>query len=595
MIEDTLLGLAGIIILGVGATWLAWRLRLPSILLLLLAGFIIGPATGLLEPAEIFGDLLMPIVSLSVAVILFEGGLNLSIEQLKKTGSSVRNLITIGVIVTWAVTTTAAYFLFDLDFKLAVLLGAVLVVTGPTVIIPLLRPLRPSGKVGTILKWEGIVIDPIGAILAVLVFEVILASGPQEAAGLVVTDLLVTVFLGGIIGFLGARLLVQLFKSYLIPDFLHNAVTLAAAIAVFTLSNLAQTDSGLLAVTVMGIALANQKTVSVKHIIEFKENLRVLLIAALFILLAANLNTDSLSALSVGSIIAFLAVLILIARPLSVFLSTIKSGLNTKERIFLAGIAPRGIVAAAVASVFALRLAEAGYPQAELLVPITFMVITVTVAVYGLTSSPLARFLKIAEPNPQGFIIVGGHLLGRKLAEALKNENYSVQLVDTNWANVSTARMAGIPTLYANILSEYALDELELGGKGRLLALTTDDEFNTLALMQFVNILGRAEVYQLSAGSQEEGGKDTVAKHLRGRILFSQEATYARLASSIAKEATIKTTGLTEEFNYQAFQEEYGKKAIPLFLIDSGHKLTVFTAGSQLEPKPGQKLVSLIG
>jgi NhaP-type Na+/H+ or K+/H+ antiporter len=595
MIEDILLGLAGIIILGIGATWLAWRLHLPSILLLLLAGFIIGPVTDLLEPSEIFGDLLMPIVSLSVAIILFEGGLNLSIEQLRKTGSVVRNLITIGVTVTWAITTAAAYLLFDLDFKLALLLGAVLVVTGPTVIIPLLRHLRPSGKVGTILKWEGIVIDPIGAILAVLVFEATLASGPQEAAGLVVSDLLITVILGGTIGFLGARLLVQLFKNYQVPDFLHNTVTLAIAIAVFTLSNLAQTDSGLLAVTVMGIALANQKTVSVKHIVEFKENLRVLLIAALFILLAANLNMDSLSALSIGSSIAFLVVLLFVARPLSVFLSTIKSGLGARERAFLAGIAPRGIVAAAVSSVFALRLAEAGYPQAELLVPITFMVIAVTVAVYGLTASPLARRLKIAEPNPQGFIIVGGHSLGRQLGDVLIKEGYSVQLVDSNWANVSAARMAGIPTLYANVLSEYALDELELGGKGRLLALTTDNEFNTLVVTQFVNIFGRAEVYQLSAGSQKEEGKGAVAKHLRGRIISGSEVTYARLASRIARGALVKTTSLTEEFGYQAFNEKYGEEAIPLFLINSDGRLTVFTPDSQLEPKPGQKLVSLIG
>jgi hypothetical protein len=223
------------------------------------------------------------------------------------------------------------------------------------------------------------------------------------------------------------------------------------------------------------------------------------------------------------------------------------------------------------------------------------MVIAVTVAVYGLTASPLARHLKISEPNPPGFIIVGSHSLGRQMGDALIKEGFSVQLVDTNWANVSAARMAGIPTLYANVLSEYALDELELGGKGRLLALTTDDEFNTLAVMQFVNIFGRAEVYQLSAGSREEEGKDVVAKHLRGRILFGSEATYTRLASRIARGAIIKTTGLTEEFGYQAFQDEYGDKAVPLFLINADGKLTVFTSDSRLELKPGQKLVSLIG
>jgi NhaP-type Na+/H+ or K+/H+ antiporter len=593
MAENILLGLSCIIVLGIAASWLAWRLRLPSILLLLIFGFVAGPATGFLCPDELFGDLLLPVVSLSVAVILFEGGLNLSIAELKKTGGVVLKLITIGVLVTWLIGLGAAYFILDLDLELAVLLGAILVVTGPTVIMPLLRHLRPAGQVGTILKWEGIVIDPIGAILAVLVFQVIAAIGLQEAATLVVLSLVKTLILGGIIGAVGAIILVQMLKRYWIPDFLHSVVSLAVVIAAFTASNYIQTDSGLLAVTVMGIVLANQKTVNVRHIIEFKENLRVILISALFILLAARLQISDLAKVGIGSI-ALLAVLMLVARPASVALSTLGSKLKLRERLFLSWLAPRGIVAAAVASVFAIRLDEAGYTQGELLVPLTFIVIAGTVTIYGLSASPLARWLKVAEPDPQGVLIVGGHTWARSIASTLQKEDYKVLVVDANWANISAARMAGLPTFYGNILSQYALDEIELGGIGRLLALTSDYEFNSLATLHLTNALGRSGVYQLPAEGEEKGGKKAVSQHLRGRLLFSSSATYDHLTKKFVSGAAIKITELTTEFDYDAFQAYYGDKAIPLFLIDQNGKLAIFTVENPPKPKPGQKLISLI-
>lgn len=594
MAQNLLLGLTSIIVLGVGASWLAWRLRLPSILLLLIFGFVAGPVTGFLNPDELFGDLLLPVVSLSVAIILFEGGLNLRLAELRKTGGVVRNLITIGVLVTWLIGAVAAYFILGLDFELAVLLGAILVVTGPTVILPLLRYLRPRGQVGSILKWEGIVIDPIGVILAVLVFEVIVAGGFQEAAGLVVISLLKTVLLGSAIGALGAIIVMLLMRRYWIPDFLHSVVTLMLVVAAFTASNLIQADSGLLAVTVMGIVLANQKLVSIRHIIEFKENLRVLLIASLFILLAAQLQMSDLAHISLGSLVVFLGIMLLIARPLSVALSTLGSELSLRERLFMSWLAPRGIVAAAVASVFALRLVEAGYSQADVLVPLTFAVIVATVAIYGLSASPLARRLKIAEPNPQGVLIIGGHTWARAIANALQGEGYKVLVVDANWANISAARMAGMPTFYANILSQYALDEIELGSMGHLMALTSDDEFNSLAVLQLANIFGKSTVYQLPSESEGEGHKRKVSRHLRGRLLFGPSITYTYLTARFAAGAVIKTTSLTEEFDYDAFQAHYRETAIPLFLIDQNDNLIIFTADNPPKPKLGQRLISLI-
>jgi NhaP-type Na+/H+ or K+/H+ antiporter len=594
--DKVLIGLASIIILGIGAQWLAWRLRLPSILLLLVFGFIAGPVTTLLKPDELFGDLLLPIVSLSVAIILFEGSLNLRLAELRRVGGTVRNLITLGILITWLIGAGAAYLLLDLDLSLSILIGAILVVTGPTVILPLLRYLRPSGQVGLILKWEGITIDPIGAILAVLVFGGIIAStgGPQEAATSVITNLLLTVLVSGVFGAAGAIVIVLFLRSYRIPDFLHSAVTLAVVIGIFTASNLVQTDSGLLAATIMGLALSNQNVVSIRHIMEFKENLRVLLISSLFILLAARLEMNSLTQIiSIGSL-GFLLALMLVARPLSVLVSTVRSKVNWSERIFLSLMAPRGIVAAAVASVFALRLADAGYPQAEQLIPLTFMVIVVTVAIYGMAAAPLAQWLKIAQPNPQGVLIIGGHNWAKDLGLALKNEGFKVLVADDNWSHIKVARMAGLDTFYASMLSQYARDEIELGGIGRLVALTSDDEFNSLAILQFANIFGRANVYQLPSESEDKGHKEATSDHLRGRLLFDSGITYSYLSKRFSAGAVIKTTNLTEDFDFDSFKTHYGEAAVPLFLVDQNGNLSVFTTDNPPKPQSGQKLISLI-
>ena len=593
MSEYLVIGFASIIVLGIGAEWLAWRLRLPSILLLLIFGIIAGPVTGFLNPDALFGDLLLPIVSIAVAVILFEGGLNLRISELRQVGSVVRNLITVGVLVTWLVGAVAAYFLLNLDLALALLLGAILVVSGPTVIMPLLRHLRPSGQVGSILKWEGIVIDPIGAILALLVFEAILAGGFHEAITVTVLVLLKTVLIGGGIGMLGAFIMVVLLRRFWIPDFLHGVASLALVIGAFAVSNLLQTDSGFLTVMVMGIAIANQRTVSVRHIVKFKENLRILLISGLFILLAASLEIGDLAYIGIGSL-AFLGVLMLIARPASVALSTLRSKLSWRERLFLSWMAPRGIVAASVSAIFALRLVEVGYPQAELLVPITFVVIISTVTIYSLSASPLARRLHVAQPNPQGVLIVGAHSWAQAIANALQSEDYRVLVVDDNWANISAARMSSLPTFYANVLSQYALDEIELGGIGRLLALTSDDEFNSLAALQFTDVFGRSEVYQLPPESEEKSSRETVSRHLQGRLLFGSAITYRYLTSRFATGAAVKTTKLTQEFDYDAFQALYGETAIPLFLISQTGKLTVFTRDNPPSPRPGQTLISMV-
>ena len=291
--EKTLFEIAVIIAGGIAAQWLAWRLHMPSILILLLFGFALGPVTGLLEPNTLLGDLLFPIVSISVAIILFEGGLSLNTKELHEAGRVIRNLVTIGLLVTWGAITFAAHFVLDYPVSLALLLGAILVVTGPTVILPILRHVRPKGRISSILKWEGMLNDPIGAVLAVLVFEAILATSVASATAAVLSIVLKTIVIAVIVGTASAVLLVLFFRRNWVPDFLHNSFTLAIVIAAFVCSNYFQHESGLLTVTLFGAILANQRYVAVKHIIEFKENLRVLLISSLFIILAARLRAPA--------------------------------------------------------------------------------------------------------------------------------------------------------------------------------------------------------------------------------------------------------------------------------------------------------------
>ncbi len=594
MLEHSLVGLGAIVALGVSAQWLAWKLHLPSILLLLLAGIIAGPVAGLLDPDALFGPLLQPVVALSVAVILFEGGLGLSLADLREIGSTLRNLVTIGVLVTWALSTAGAYLILGLDLQLAVLLGAILVVTGPTVIIPLLRHVRPVGQVGSLAKWEGILNDPIGAILAVLVFEAILAGGLSGSARWAAEGFFESIGAGCVVGLVGAGLIILALKKYWIPDFLQNAVSLMMVVSVFVVSNSLKRESGLLAATVMGIALANQKWHPVKHIVEFKENLRVLLISSLFVLLAARLTVEDLEQIGPRHVL-FLVLLIVLVRPAAVWLSTMGSDTSREQRLFLMWMAPRGIVAAAVASIFAAELVGTGYAQAEALVPITFLVIIGTSAIYGSSAFWVARKLNLAEPSPQGALIVGAHRWARELAKALQEADLRVALVDSNWAHVSAARMEKLPAYYGAILSEGILDEVELYGIGHLLALTSNDEANSLSALHFSDLFGRNKVFQLApAGQAQAKRRLTLPQYLSGRILFGNEISYSFLEAKHHERWVTKTTHLTEKFGYEQFQQLYGGTALPLFLVTRAGVLRVFTAEGPPKPKPGDWLIALI-
>jgi len=594
MSEEILVGLASIIILGILAQWLAWKLHLPAILLLLLFGFAAGPWTGVLHPDEVFGDLLFPLVSISVAIILFEGGLSLKIAELRKVGHVVRSLTTIGILITWVLAALGAHLIAHIELVPAILLGAILVVTGPTVIIPLLRQVRPKGDAGSIIKWEGIVNDPIGALLAVLVFEVILAGRAGAGTWAVVSGAIKALVSAGIFGLAGAVAIVILLRRFLIPDFLQNSVALMMVVTAYVAANTLQPEAGLMAVTIMGNAMANQLYASIKHIYEFKESLQVILISSLFIILAARIPVQQVM-LSEYAGWLFVIYLIILVRPAMVFLSTIGFRLDLRERIFLAWMAPRGIVAAAVVSVFAIRLAERGFLHSDLLVSVTFQVIIGTVAIYGLTAPYLARLLNVASADPQGAIIAGAHPWAQDLAEILGKEGFRVILVDTNWENIAQARQRGLSAHFANVLSENLWNDISIEGIGKLLAITSNDEVNSLAALHFADLFGKSSVFQLPPhpGSQSElRGK--MPRHLRGRYLFGAEAYHDYLTERFQAGAVIKRNAITEEFRLEEIKARYRPSALPLFIIREGGRLQVCTSDEKPILKPGNILISLI-
>jgi len=591
MNETIVLSLAGIGMTALACQWFAWWVKLPAILFLLLSGIVLGPVTGLLNPDTLFGNLLFPIVSLSVAVVLFEGSLTLKFSEIKGLESVVQRMLSIGVLTTWAITTIAAYSLLGISFQLALLFGALTVVTGPTVIVPMLRTVRPTAHLSNILRWEGIVIDPIGALLAVLVFEFIISGSGGAAFGhTVVTfggQVLTGLAFGAAAGFAWGVVL----RRHWLPEFLHNVATLMMVFGVFALSNHLQAESGLLTVTVMGIWLANMKGVDVKNILDFKETLSLVLISGLFIILAARIDFAQVTQLG-WSALGVLLVMQFVARPVKVLVSTWSSSLNWRERALLAWIAPRGIVAAAVAALFSLQLQQQGFAQAALLVPMTFIVILGTVALQSSTARLLAVWLGVAEPDPTGFLIVGANPLARAIARALQKHGFRVQLADPSWNNVRAAIMDNLPTFFGNVVSEHADRRLDLVGIGQLLALSGTQEENALAAARYRAEFGVANIYSLQIASEKEGDTKT-GKPRIGQSAFGEEVSFKKLSSMLGEGAEIRSTRLSDEFGFDEYYKKYFR-AVPLFAITPRGKLIVYAPDREINPAAGWTIISLV-
>jgi NhaP-type Na+/H+ or K+/H+ antiporter len=586
---DTALLLSGVLALGMGAQWLAWYLKQPSILFLLLIGILIGPVLGYFQPDEVLGNLLFPFISLGVAIILFEGSLTLEFHEIKQHGRMVQNLVSIGVVITIAVISLTAYLLFDMDPKVALLFGALVCVTGPTVIAPLLRSVSPKKNISNILKWEGIIIDPIGAIAVVLVYEYIISGGHSNSLLLFGQ----IVLLAGVLGMAGAAMLAFLIKRYWIPEYLRNVFTLAYVLLLFSLSNHIEHESGLLTVTVLGVALANWKGFPRDHILEFNESLTVLLISMLFIVLAARMDLASLAAVGMSGVILLL-VAMFVARPLAVWASAVGTNLKTNEKLMISWVGPRGIVAAAISSLFAIRLQDQDLQGVELLVPLVFVIIIGTVLIQGLGAKMVGTLLKVREPANNGVLIVGANPVARMIANVIKGQGYEVVVADASYTNIAKARMEGLRTYYGNPVSDHAERHMDLIGIGHLFAMSTDRELNTLSEVYFRHEFGERNVYRLlQADEKARPERQRNQQSMASKWLFGADVTYGQLASMVSKKARVKVTNLTETYGYQQFLQD-NKSAVPLFAIDKNGTMKVVNSLFMLSAQSGFKVVALV-
>lgn len=582
--------LTALLVVGFLAQWLAWRLRLPAILFLLLIGIVLGPATGLFNPDKMLGDFLFPVVSLAVALILFEGSLTLRFSELRVVGRAVRGLVSYGAVFALLLLAAAAHWIAGVRWEIAFLFGALTCVTGPTVITPMLRTLRPTSRIASALRWEGIVLDPLGALFAVLVFEAIVSH--QQGHSIAV--FLATIGIGAGIGLAVAAALGFLLYRQMIPEYLQTYGTLIAVLGAFTLSNRLAHESGLLAVTIMGIALGNVRRIHIDDIMDFKEHLSTLLVSMLFVVLAARLPWPLPPGMLMAGILVFVVAQFVI-RPLSVMVATVGSRMTWRERALVGFVSPRGIVAAAVSSLFALRLGELGVDGADALVPLVFILIIATVVLQSATARPLAHWLKVAAPDPNGVLIYGSDKAARGVGKALAEQKFQVLMVDDDWAGISAARMAGLQTFYGNPTSQHAALYLDLAGIGRLLAMSPRREMNSLACMHYREEFGRERVYRLRVLAPEESdNRAAFAGTLRAKALFGNDMTHSRFNDLLNDGWRIKSNALTDSFDWSAFVAQHGADTVLLFGVESNGRLRVANNRRKTEPRNGWTVIALV-
>lgn len=577
-----------LLVLGFVCQWLAWRVMLPAILFLLLSGIVLGPVTGLLDPDALLGDLLFPFVSLGVAIILFEGSLTLRFAEIRGLAPTVLKLVSIGALITTGGLAFAAHHLAGLAWPLALLFGALCSVTGPTVVVPMLRSVRPNERISNVLRWEGIIIDPIGALLAVLVFEAVTLGHGDDGLRMLAW----AVAKGAGIGLTAAFALAYPLRRHMIPEYLQNYATLALVLLTFSVSNAWSEESGLLAVTVMGMAMANMRGLHIEDILDFKEHLSTLLISMLFILLAARLEWFGATLLFAG--LGILAFAMLVLRPIGVLVSTLGSEVTWRERVLLGWIAPRGIVAAAVSALFALKLETLGFEGADTLVALTFLLIIGTVVLQSATARPLAQWLGVADPESRGVLIVGTSKLAIAVAQALAKQGFPPLLVDEDWHGIREARMAGLRTFLGNPVSEHADRRLDMVGIGWLLGLSERNESNTLACVRYRPEFGKQHTMRLRIYAPGESPKLAHSPTVQAAALFGAAVTHAEISAHLDAGWEIKATGLTDAFSWDTYNRQFERAPLLLFGVDERGRLQFETADLPLQPKAGWVVTCLM-
>ncbi len=529
--------------------WLGWKFKTPAIVFLLTGGFLAGPVLGLVHPEALLGDLLNPIVSLAVGIILFEGALNLDFKEIKEARFAIKRVIVVGAPVAWVLTTAALYYVAGLSFPVSITFGALLIVTGPTVIMPLLKNAHLKERPASILKWEGIINDPIGAVLAILCYEYykIQSTGEHAMSGFF-TGTILSIVLITFFGVLISYVVAKLFDKDAIPEYLKPAFLLSTVLIYFVMCNTIEHDFGLIGVTIMGVAMANMGVKAIEELKKFKETISIMLVSGVFILLTANIDPAILFSIDWRGIL-FIALLLFVIRPVTMMASSIGSKMTWQEVLLTGWIAPRGIVCAAVAGVLGPYLVGIGYEDGEQILALAFAIVLCTVFAHGLTAKPLGKKLGLAYMDKDGVIIVGASDWAVQFAAVLKDRDVDVMIADKNWHALKAARLSDIQVYYGEILSEETEYHVEVARYNAIAALTNNPAYNALICNTFIHEFGRDKVYQFLPHEEDEHERRQISETIRGRTFGPPDMDFWDIAADFRKGWRFRATRLTSERN----------------------------------------------
>ena len=550
---------------GLASQWLAWRLRLPAIVVLITSGLLLGPVSGVIDLALSQTEL-TELIGLGVAIILFEGAMDLKLGEFKRVGHGVGRLTILGPILAWISGTLAAHFIAGLSWPVAWVLGAILVVTGPTVIVPLLRQARLNKESAALLKWEGVVNDPVGVLLAVLTFQYFTLAETGWAQ--VATGLGSAIAVAALLGGLGGWFTGWLYRRGAVPPHLKAPLLMVLVLAAYWASNLIQHEAGLLTVTVMGVVIGNMQLVEREPLRQFKENLTIVLLSVLFIVIPSQLKFSQLELLN-WQVAVFVLVVLLLVRPLTIALATLGASMRMSDKVLLAWIAPRGIVAAATAGIFGPALVAAGYQDAEALLPIVFLIIIVTVLIHGLTLGPLARKLSLAAEEKNGLLIVGASPWTQALAQKLTNLEVEVIIIDGSYQRLKPIRMEGIKVYYGEILSEHAEHELEDEHLSFLLCATDNHYYNALVCKAEGHEFGHHRTFQLAPHEESGQKQKRLSLQQRGYFAFEPPTDFYTLQQRLNDGWKVQSTRLSKDYDLDQLKSRLGEPGDDWVLLGS--------------------------
>ncbi|CAM3138532.1 sodium:proton antiporter [Filibacter tadaridae] len=589
LFDSLLFDLMLVILIGILSQWIAWKFRMPAIVIMSVAGLLVGPIFGLINPQESMGDLFGPIITFAVAIILFEGSLNLDFKEIKEFSKPIGRIVTIGAFIAWIAGSLAAHYLAGLSFAVAFIIGGLFIVTGPTVILPLLRQAKLKPRPAAILKWEGIVVDPFGALLAVFAFEFIKFLNSEVTLKALLLFFAASVF-AVLIGWVAARIIGNAFERGSIPEFLKAPILFVVVISVFVLSDEIMHETGLLAVTAMGITMANMHLTTLHDVRQFKENISVLLVSGIFVMLTASLDPHILIEIFKPNIILYVLAMLFIVRPLSIWLSTIGTDMSIREKILVGWIAPRGIVALTVSGYFATILLDSGYKDAEILTALTFALVFFTVVVHGFSIGFIAKKLNLTTTDESGVLIVSGTRFAAELAKSVKDTGNEVLLIDQSWAGLSHARKLGLSSYVGDILSEQIEYHLDLTPYRYMLAMTKRDTYNAHICADFAPDLGHEHLFQTAF----HVGKDVDSFNITGgQKLFSPAISIYDLDERMNAGHVIRKTTITKQYSYTQYLRERDDKSILLFILRVDGTIEFFTSEVELRAVAGDIIVAL--